>query len=107
MPRFSLNDVVELLDRHHQRATYGAVAGVVDRPTRFLMGGLPRASRYSWVVNGRTCLPTGYTGEQMHSALLERAEVIGSPVMLEEWLRLRRSLAERPLGNRAELAQGW
>lgn len=38
MPRFGLNDVVELLDRHHQRATYRAVAGVVDLPARFLTG---------------------------------------------------------------------
>ena len=107
MPHFSLNDVVELLDRHHQRATYGAVAGVLDLPTRFLMGGLPRAPRYSWVVNARTRLPTGYTDEQMHSLLRTRGEVIGSPATLEEWLRLRRGLAEQPPGNRAELAPEW
>ena len=82
-----LDDVVDVLSQYHQRATYGAVGGVVDRPAAFLMSGLPRNQRYSWVVNAETHLPTGYVEEEMHPRLRERHEVISSAAELEEWLR--------------------
>lgn len=83
---WTLDEVIALLARHHQRATYGAVAGVVDRPPAFLMGGLPRDHRNSWVVNQETHLPTGYTPEQMDPALFERSEVITIAAALSQWL---------------------
>ncbi len=81
-----LDDVLDLLDRYHQRATYGAVGGVVDRPPAFLMSGLPRNHRHSWVVNAETLLPTGYVDAEMHPALRECAAVISSAAALDEWL---------------------
>jgi len=82
-----LESVVDLLDQFHQRATYGAVGGVVDRPPAFLMGGYPRQPRYSWIVNAETHLPTGHTGDQMHSSIRERERVIASAAELDEWIR--------------------
>lgn len=82
-----LDHVVNILNRFHQRATYGAVGGVVDRPPAFLMSGYPRNHRYSWIVNAESLLPTGYTEEEMHPSLRERELVISSAAELEEWLR--------------------
>jgi hypothetical protein len=87
MVEMTLDDVVDILSRYHQRATYGAVGGVVDRPPAYLMSGLLRNRRYSWVVNANTHLPTGYSEEQMHPALRESEEVINSSSELDEWLR--------------------
>ena len=86
----TLDAVVDLLDRHHQRATYGAVAAVVDRPPRYLMGGRPRDTRHSWIVNRETGLPTGYGSDDMHPHLLANPTVLATGRELEEWLRERR-----------------
>ena len=85
--QLTFDDIVDALDRYHQRATYGAVGGVLDQAPAFLMNGLPRSPRYSWVVNAETLLPTGYTDEQMHPALRERDLVITSFADLDEWVR--------------------
>ena len=61
-----------------QRATYGAVAGVLDRPAWFLMKGRPRDPLHSWVVNARTGRPTGYAEDAVHPDLLARDHVVGS-----------------------------
>jgi hypothetical protein len=65
----SLDEIVELLDRHRQRATYGVVADYLGRPPAFLMSGIERAPRYSWVVNRKTLCPTGYAGAETHGDL--------------------------------------
>lgn len=82
-----LDEIIELLNRHSQRATYGAVGAVVDRPPSFLMGGRPRDHRHSWIVNQETELPTGYTESDMHPALRSNPRVIKTALQLEEWLR--------------------
>jgi hypothetical protein len=64
-----LDEILDLLNRHRQRATYGAVGAIVDRPASFLMGGRPRDHRHSWIVNQETELPTGYGPEHMHPEL--------------------------------------
>ncbi len=61
-----LDRVLDTLDRYHQRATYGAVGGV---------------------VNAETLVPTGYIDDEMHPALRERQHVIKSADALAEWLR--------------------
>ena len=90
---WTLDTVVDLLERHRQRATYGAVAAVLGRRATFVMSGYPRKSRYSWVVNKETGLPTGYTPEQMHPDLRVRSSVLETGEELEGWLRFRE---ERP-----------
>jgi hypothetical protein len=87
LTEYSLDEILDQLDRYHQRATYGAVGRLVDRPAAYLMAGRPRDHRHSWVVNQDTHLPTGYTEEQMHPALQSRDEVIRDPDELAHWLR--------------------
>ena len=82
-----LDRILNLLGRHRQRATYGAVAALVDRPASFLMGGRPRDHRHSWIVNQETELPTGYGPDDMHPELQVRAEVLKTSQQLEDWMR--------------------
>ena len=89
----TFDDILDLLDRHHQRATYGAVGAVVDRLPRYLMGGRPRDHRHSWIVNHLTGLPTGYAPGDMHPALHARPEVLHTSQQLEDWLRDVRTMA--------------
>ena len=81
-----LDVVLDALERHRQRATYGAVGAVVDRPASFLMGGRPRVFRHSWVVNKETQRPTGYEPHECHPALFAHERVIASGAELESWL---------------------
>ena len=82
-----LDEILNLLNLHRQRATYGAVGAIVDRPPSFLMGGRPRDHRHSWIVNQDTELPTGYGPEHMHPDLRARGEVLNTSQQLEGWLR--------------------
>jgi hypothetical protein len=83
----AMDEILDLLERHHQRVTYGAIGAVVDRPARYLMGGRPRDHRHSWIVNRLTGLPTGYGPDDMDPALLSRPEVLRTSQQLEDWLR--------------------
>ncbi len=85
-PELTLEEMVDRLDRHRQRATYGAVAGVLGRPATFLMGGIPRSPRYSWVVNKATGEPTGYGADGRHAELYSRKQVIEDADELRGWL---------------------
>ena len=82
----SLDQILDALDGHHQRATYGAVAEVVGTPARSLMSGRPRDRRHSWVVNQKTGKPTEYPPDQMHPALTERQKILSSGKELQDWL---------------------
>jgi hypothetical protein len=85
----TLDQIVDVLDQHHQRATYGAVAGLLGRPATFLMSGIERAPRYSWIVNQESLKPTGYSPEQTHPALEARRFVLLSTRELAAWLEKR------------------
>ena len=89
-----LEEIVARLNQRSQRATYGAVAGVVGVIARGLMGGRPRDARYSWIVaktgpkRGR---PTGYADAQIHKECLRQIQVNLNKVIddagaLREWL---------------------
>ena len=82
-----LDELLNLLHRHRQRATYGAVGAIVDRPASFLMGGRPRDHRHSWIVNQETELPTGYGPDDVHPDLRAHSEVLKTSQQLEDWLR--------------------
>jgi hypothetical protein len=56
----SLKGILELLQQHHQRATYGAVAALLGRTPRTVMQGCPRNWLHSWVVNQDTGRPSEY-----------------------------------------------
>ena len=84
--RWTIDRIVETLDRSRQRATYGAVAAVLGRPEASLMAGRPRSPLNSWIVRSDTGLPTGYPREQLHPDLLRRENWIDDPSVLREWL---------------------
>lgn len=81
-----LDLILDALDRHHQRASYGAVAGVLGTAARSVLQGRPKNKRHSWVVNQDTGRPTGYHDFLIHPALEERVEVLSSPEELARWL---------------------
>jgi len=86
-PPYSIDAILDQLDRFHQRATYGAVAALIDRPPHYLLNGRPRNPRHSWVVNQETRLPTGYFKDQIHPDIITRERILSSAKDLETWLR--------------------
>ena len=69
---YTLDSILDQLNEFHQRATYGAVAGVVNSSPRSLMTGRDRDQRSSWIVSRESGLPSGYAEEQKHPSLTER-----------------------------------
>jgi len=64
MSNVTLDQILDALSRGRQRATYGAVAALLDRAPRTLMKGRERDRRHSWVVNSGNGQPTGYSPEK-------------------------------------------
>ena len=83
---YSIDSIAEQLDRFRQRATYGAVAAVLNRSPRNLMSGRTRSPRDSWIVSNKDGLPTGYEAEQMHPEIKSREAILRSGRELESWL---------------------
>ena len=82
-----LEDITERLERHRQRATYAAVAGVLKRHYRRIMDGQTKSFRNSWVVSKTTKRPTGYGPQDWHPELLTNENgVIDTPAALKKWL---------------------
>lgn len=86
MMEHTFDSILDSLAGQQQRATYGAVAGVLNSAPRTLMSGRPRDPRHSWIVSRRTGEPTGYAPDQMDPALATRLEVLKSPEALRTWL---------------------
>jgi len=82
----SLDQIVDLLSRNRQRATYGAVAELMGANPRKLMGGRPKDHPNSWVVAEKDGRPTGYGPEEVDPALIVRMRVINTKEDLEVWL---------------------
>jgi hypothetical protein len=82
----TLDEILDVLERTHQRATYGAVAALLGRPPRTLMQGRERDARHSWVVSRATGEPTGYEPDLVHSALKEHDQILGTKEELTRWL---------------------
>jgi hypothetical protein len=86
MSDVTIDQILDALDRSHQRATYGAVAALLGRAPRTLMQGRDRDQRHSWVVSRKSGEPTGYQPTQVHPALRERDQVLDSKDDLARWL---------------------
>jgi hypothetical protein len=88
----TLSEVVVYLNAVQLRATYAAVAEVTGGVARGIGSRLTRlyarSPEGSWVVNGESGLPSGYSEDQRHPALLRTTEIIASGD------ELRRRLAE-------------
>ena len=87
----TLDEIVDLLDQHGQRATYGAVARLLGQSPRSLLKGRDRGRRFSWIVNRDTGLPTGYADDQIDPRLRDSGPVIDSDDQLRQWLETKRS----------------
>ena len=83
---YTLDSIIGLLSKYHQRATYGAVGAVVMRPPRSVMAGRQRSQTDSWIVSKKTKTPTGYPAHLIHPALKEREHVISTKEELVSWL---------------------
>jgi hypothetical protein len=82
----SLDEILRVLERHHQRATFGAVAGSLGREPRSLFNGYPRTPRTAWVVNRTTGLPTGTKEADYPAGLRENEHIIDASDELVVWL---------------------
>src|SRR5262245_58997268 len=79
----SLDEILRFLNHEHVRATYGAVAevlGVVPRSIGAQLGA--RRPEASWVVNASNGVPTDYSEDEWHPALLSNADIITSGTVL-------------------------
>lgn len=86
MANEKLDQILDALNAHRQRATYGAVAAVIGAAPRTLMSGRDRDQRHSWVVSRKTGQPTGYEPDQIHADLQAVPHVIESRDELDKWL---------------------
>jgi hypothetical protein len=87
--RLDLDQVLAALNQHHQRATYSAVAGLLDQSPRLLMRTRPREQGNSWIVSKTTGKPTGYDDASIHPQLMANTAVLATPDELATWLRNR------------------
>lgn len=86
MPEYTFDTILDTLAAQRQRATYSAVAAVVNTTPRALMQGRPRDPHHSWIVSKQTGQPTGYPADQVAPDLTERPEVLASRDELLTWL---------------------
>ena len=82
----TLDQIIDALDRAHQRATYGAVASLLGEAPRTLMKGHERDQRHSWIVNLKTGEPTGYSPDLLHPDLREHDEVLETKESLARFI---------------------
>ncbi len=82
----TIDSIVDQLDRFHQRATYGAVAALMNRSPRNLMGKRSRSPHDSWIVSHSNGMPTGYEEEQLHPEIKSRETILSTREALESWL---------------------
>jgi hypothetical protein len=91
----TLESIVTRLDARKQRATYGAVAGLLGVIPRGLMGGRQKCHKYSWVVAGSGPArgwPTDYSENQIHPECLRQIrshsdDPITDAGALSQWLK--------------------
>lgn len=89
MKSAAMEQILDALNDGRQRATYGAVAAVLDVSPRALMAGRERTQRHSFIVNVRTGMPTEYTDESMHPDLVANELVLKTKEALLIWLSAR------------------
>ena len=86
MTGMTIDEILDRLEHARQRATYGAVAGLLGKTPRTLMRGRSRDRHHSWIVNRNNGKPTGYDDELLHPELALNEHVIDSREELEGWL---------------------
>ena len=81
-----LTALLHRLQDGRQRATYGAVAGVLGAVPMFVMTARPRNRLHSWVVNAATGRPTRYEPDDVHPELEATDRVLRTEDELRAWL---------------------
>jgi hypothetical protein len=82
----SLDSILDLLERYHQRATYAAVAALLGTSPRSVMGGRPKNPKHSWIVSKKNGLPTDYSNSAIDPHLQERDRILDTVHDLSSWL---------------------
>jgi hypothetical protein len=85
----TLDSIIDILNRHQQRATYSAVAALLGQSPRLLMHKHPRAQQNSWIVSRSTGRPTGYTDADTHPQLTVNQAVLSTRDELVSWLAIQ------------------
>jgi hypothetical protein len=90
-----LRHVLEALQSRFQRATYSALAKYLGRTDyrRILGKQHDQDPLHSWIVNGKTKLPTGYAPSNRHEKLERNSKVVDTGE------GLRRLLRSKPVGT--------
>lgn len=86
MSDHTFDSILDALAQRRQRATYSAVAALVNGAPRTLMAGRPRDPRHSWIVSVRTGIPTGYSQEQLDPDLETNPAILQTGAALRDWL---------------------
>ena len=97
----SFEEIVDVLDQHHTRATYAAVAAYLRQPTAQVRKGLQPSPRYSWLVSRGTAQPMGYEPSQLHADLERTSFVLETDGELRRWLQGKAAQAARAKKARA------
>lgn len=86
LTEYTIDSILEQLERFRQRATYGAVASVVNASPRSLMSGRARNTQCSWIVSRKDGQPSGYHPDQKHAELESRNHILRTADELRSWL---------------------
>jgi hypothetical protein len=79
----TLPTILAFLNAEQVRATYGAVGEALGVPPRAIGSRLgPHSMQASWIVDAETGLPTGYSQNDVHPALLNKSDIIASGLEL-------------------------
>src|SRR4051812_44803080 len=81
-----LDGVIAALNQHQQRATYSAVAALLNQSPRLLMQKRPRSQEDSWIVSKTTGRPTGYADTDVHPDLMAKQTILTTRDELAAWL---------------------
>jgi hypothetical protein len=86
----TLGRILDILQQHRQRATFGAVAGALGREPQNLFKGFPRTPRTAWVVSKDTGQPTGQKQSELPPDLFTNAHVITTREELLRWIEQKK-----------------
>ena len=85
--QISLDELVDCLEKHGRRATYGAVGEIVGMPARSVMHGRPKTAKNSWVVAKRDGKPSGYDFEQLDPRLASSPHPFSTSQEVLTWIK--------------------
>ena len=78
--------ILDILNQHHQRATYRAVGDYLGQAQGAVMRGRARTPRHSWIVSHGTLLPRNYEVSEQHPELEAKRFVLLTAAELRKWL---------------------